>query len=497
MLQVQADTHLQSQNWRRCASHEGSTDAGLTPCANLEHARYNVLPIPRNEHCLFTCFVEILRQHDVQHMPETQETMREAIAGHFDRQGGAVAHEGAQYPCDDAARTSGYGGVAEVLAFASMYKVSIEIHSPETFPFVQKFSCGSTDAEPELLLHTLGWNDDGSRSPSGDHWQRLSKRVDTAFGSESSDGVNVPRIKTGRTAYFGFLGLVLVISSLLSCFHVHLVLQAAATITVTFDETAHVGAGVTFWKYKDFRLNPENGVLPQLIAGGGITWGRPGVNYTIPTFKQQAWRYSDCWSIGFQLLHESGNNLQNLLHDGRRGIAVRRAQPRSPCCQLTRVCLQVCSGIMVFSTGLIAFFAFISIAPSHSASSLAASAVAAAVACTQCAFDPSLIAHGGLMTSDTVLSLFWLISPVLLWHAIIIATVSSPLQTASRPPLFRRLLSFMSTLLYLVTTGAATGLLIAAKHSGVLVAPVIIMFLAVLVMMLRDNACPAIHTRFV
>jgi hypothetical protein len=209
-----------------------------------------------------------------------------------------------------------------------------------------------------------------------------------------------------------------------------------------------------------------------------------------------AWRYSDCWSIGFQLMHESGNNLQNLLHDGRRGIAVRRAQPRSPCCRLTPVCLQVCSGIMVFSTGLIAFFAFISIAPSHSASSLAASAVAAAVACTQCAFDPSLIAHGGLMTSDTVLSLFWLISPVLLWHAIITATVPSPLQTASRPPLFRRLLSFMSTLLYLVTTGAATGLLIAAKHSGVLVAPVIIMFLAVLVMMLRDNACPAMHMHF-
>jgi len=175
-----------------------------------------------------------------------------------------------------------------------------------------------------------------------------------------------------------------------------------------------------------------------------------------------AWRYSDCWSIGFQLMHESGNNLQNLLHDGRRGIAV-------------------CSGIMVFSTGLIAFFAFISIAPSHSASSLAASAVAAAVACTQCAFDPSLIAHGGLMTSGTVLSLFWLISPVLLWHAIITATVPSPLQTASRPPLFRRLLSVMSTLLYLVTTGAATGMFIAAKHSGVLVAPVIIMFLAVLV----------------
>ena len=79
----------------------------------------------------------------------------------------------------------------------------------------------------------------------------------------------------------------------------------------------------TVHRYNDFRLNPENGVLPQLIAGGGIILGRPGVNYTIPTYEQPAWRYSDCWSIGFQLLHDSGNNLPDILHDGRRGIAVR------------------------------------------------------------------------------------------------------------------------------------------------------------------------------
>jgi hypothetical protein len=128
---------------------------------------------------------------------------------------------------------------------------------------------------------------------------------------------------SGNYAFRAFTAFVLFFSLLFSCFHVHLILEAAATITVTFDETAHVGAGVTFWKYKDFRLNPENGVLPQLIAGAGIMLGRPGVQYTIPSYKQQAWRYSDCWSIGFQLLHESGNVLQDILHDGRRGIAVR------------------------------------------------------------------------------------------------------------------------------------------------------------------------------
>jgi hypothetical protein len=306
--------------------------------------------------------------------------------------------------------------------------------------------------------------------------------------------------KSSNRAFCGFFALVIVLSVLLACFHVHLVLEAAATITVTFDETAHVGAGVTFWKYKDFRLNPENGVLPQLIAGGGIMLGRPGLNYTIPTFKQPAWRHSDCWSIGFQLLHESGNNLQNLLHDGRRGIAVR-CRPCSHIhalfalsCQLMRVPLQMCSGIMVFSTGVIAFLAFMSIAPAQHASSPAASAVAAAVACTLCALDPSLIAHGGLMTSDTVLSLFWLVSPVLLWHATITAAApSSPLNNTSKPSLFRRFLSLISTIFYLVATGAVTGLLVAAKHSGVLVAPVIIMFLAILVLLIHGGACGPNH----
>lgn len=306
--------------------------------------------------------------------------------------------------------------------------------------------------------------------------------------------------------YPAFLFTVLVFSVALACFHTHLVLAAASTITVTFDETAHVGAGVTFWKYKDFRLNPENGVLPQLIAGAGIMWGRPGVQYTVPTFQQQAWLYSDCWSIGFQLLHGSGNNLAHILHDGRRGIAVRSSAfthlLRWCCCSccscrcciifspamlFSSFCPQICSGVAVFATGIIAFFAFVSISPSRGATSFAASAISAFAACVLCALDPSLIAHGGLMTSDTVLTLFWLVSPVLLWHAIVTAAspikpeTSKQMNCTSRPSITRRAASFLLIISYLVITGAVTGLLVASKHSGVLIAPVLIAFLFLLI----------------
>jgi hypothetical protein len=154
-----------------------------------------------------------------------------------------------------------------------------------------------------------------SAPPDSAPQQACSTQITSSSGAKSDHNAS--------GYYAAFLAFVLVFSAALGCFHVHLVLEAAATITVTFDETAHVGAGVTFWKYKDFRLNPENGVLPQLIAGGGVILGRAGAAYSIPTFQQPAWRYSDCWTFGFQLLHESGNDLRSVLHDGRRGIAVR------------------------------------------------------------------------------------------------------------------------------------------------------------------------------
>jgi hypothetical protein len=177
LLQDRADASLQSQNWRRGISYEGSKEIGLTPCPNLEHAQYDVLPIQRNGHCLFLCFVDILRQRGVAGAPDTHQAMRNAIADYFDHHQGTISYQGADLPCDDDIRTSGYGGVTEILAFAAMHNLSVEVHSPETPPYVQNFSGGPPDAAPELLLQTLGWNESGSRSGAGDHWQRLRKKA--------------------------------------------------------------------------------------------------------------------------------------------------------------------------------------------------------------------------------------------------------------------------------------------------------------------------------
>ena len=91
------------------------------------------------------------------------------------------------------------------------------------------------------------------------------------------------------------------------------------------------------------------------------------------------------------------------------------------------------------------------------------------------------------MTSDTVLSLFWLVSPVLLWHSILTSSAPRYNNSANHPqpqyhpsPPRGRIRSFFCTILRLLAAGAATGLLVASKHSGVLIAPVVLAFLILL-----------------
>jgi len=103
------------------------------------------------------------------------DRLRGAIADYFDQHGGTVT-----YPCDEAIRTNGYGGITEVMAFAVMHNISMELHCPETDD-VSHISCRGSDGA-ELLLQTLAWQDDGRSAAAGDHWQRLKKKPAAAEG---------------------------------------------------------------------------------------------------------------------------------------------------------------------------------------------------------------------------------------------------------------------------------------------------------------------------
>ncbi len=76
----------------------------------------------------------------------------------------------------------------------------------------------------------------------------------------------------------------------------------------TFDELGHITAGFSYWKYNDYRLDPENGILPKRwFALPLLTMG-----LKFPD-DQRLWATCDWWAIGTRFFFESGNAMEKLL----------------------------------------------------------------------------------------------------------------------------------------------------------------------------------------
>ncbi len=94
--------------------------------------------------------------------------------------------------------------------------------------------------------------------------------------------------------------------------------SATEEICSTSDELAHVTGGLSYWKFQDFRLQPENGNLPQRIAA--LPWLLAGAR--MDTTNAKPWGTSNVWIVGHQLFYESGNNTDYLLLLSRATIAL-------------------------------------------------------------------------------------------------------------------------------------------------------------------------------
>jgi 4-amino-4-deoxy-L-arabinose transferase-like glycosyltransferase len=71
--------------------------------------------------------------------------------------------------------------------------------------------------------------------------------------------------------------------------------------SVTFDETAHLGAGVSYLETGDFRLNPEHPPLAKLIAAAPLkALGRGGGDYGSAAWTSAV---ADEWVFGFELIN--------------------------------------------------------------------------------------------------------------------------------------------------------------------------------------------------
>lgn len=149
--------------------------------------------------------------------------------------------------------------------------------------------------------------------------------------------------------------------------------------STTADEIAHITGGFTFNHWKDFRLHPENGILPQRWQTLPLTW--TGANY--PALTDEAWAKSNLWLIGYRFFYQSGNNHERMLASARAMNALFGA-----------------------ATTLLVFFWSYRLWGT-------AGALISAITCALC---PTMLAQSGVATSDMCMTFFFLLSIATYWH---------------------------------------------------------------------------------
>lgn len=162
---------------------------------------------------------------------------------------------------------------------------------------------------------------------------------------------------------------------------VHAVLAVTATVekSMTSDEIAHLTAGQAYNQLGDYRLQPENGNLPQRWAAlPAALAGTP-----LPSTVSKDWQTADVWNYGHTLYYGLGLPTEEMLFLGRAMIALFSA-----------------------ATGLLIFFWARALFDWKGGF----------LALLLYALCPAFLAHGALATSDVVMTFFFLASVGAFWR---------------------------------------------------------------------------------
>ena len=100
---------------------------------------------------------------------------------------------------------------------------------------------------------------------------------------------------------------------LLALGHAVLASLAMREKSTTADELAHVTGGYTFNHWDDYRLQPENGNLPQRWQA--LPTVLHGANF--PPMTALAWHKSEVWLTGYAFFYQSGNDPDRMLFSAR------------------------------------------------------------------------------------------------------------------------------------------------------------------------------------
>jgi len=156
-------------------------------------------------------------------------------------------------------------------------------------------------------------------------------------------------------------------------------LTAAAEKSATYDEPVHLTGGYTYWKFGDFRIQPENGNLPQRWAAIPLLF----TDYQFQSRELESWRSARLQlQVVVSFLYQLGNDADRMILLGRAMIAL----------------LGVTLGALVFAW-----------------SRRLLGVAAGFTSLTLYAFCPTMLANGALATSDMAAALFFTGSVACLW----------------------------------------------------------------------------------
>src|SRR6202046_3484605 len=187
--------------------------------------------------------------------------------------------------------------------------------------------------------------------------------------------------------------------------------------SLTFDEDNHMFAGYMMWHTKDYGLNPEHPPFVKLLATVPLL----GQALWVPELKGRDFK-TEAYLSGRDWLARKDGDCNQLVFEMRGAAGL----------------LAVALSLVIFLMARESFGDWAGI-----------------FALTLAAFDPNILAHSALVTTDIGVSLFFLASTWCFYRY-----VKHP--TAKR----------------LVEAGVVAGLLLATKHSGVMLAPILVLLIA-------------------
>jgi tetratricopeptide (TPR) repeat protein len=186
--------------------------------------------------------------------------------------------------------------------------------------------------------------------------------------------------------------------------------------SLTFDEDDHIFAGYMMVHTGDYGLNPEHPPLVKLLAALPLL----GRNLWTPPLQNRDFK-TEAYLDGRDFLARNDGASQRLVFR-----------------------MRLSAGLLALALSLLVFIA----------AREWFGTPAALIALVLAVFDPNILAHSALVTTDVGVSLFFL------------AGVYAFYRYVKQPSLIR-----------LLITGIAAGLLLATKHSGILLAPMLLLLI--------------------